>query len=700
MSMRTWQRLAGLPAGRRGKWLVLVAWLVVFGTFGWLAGFIGQVQDNDETNWMPGSAPSTRAVHLADKEFPADETAALVVAYARSGGLTAADRAAVATDRSELAALADGQVSGPDESPDGDALVLTVPVAARKLADGEVDKVVADARAVVARGLPAGLTAEATGPAASRADSAAANGEINGTLTLATVVVVAVLLLVTYRSLVLPVVALVCVVAGVVVAQGGAYLLGRAGATISGSSFILMIVLVFGLGTDYALLLISRYREELGRETDRHAAMAYALRRTVPSVAASAGTMILASLALLAADMNSTRGLGPVAAVAVAAALLTMTTLLPAVLVLIGRAAFWPRTSRRAVASARRPARSRSVWAAVVALLARRPRRTWIAAALALTALTGGVATLRVGGLAGADNFTRKPESVAGQELVRAHFAADTTMPALVYAPAGAGKRAAEVARSTPGVGAVTSGALSGSGDWVRMTATLTAAAATPAAQATVARLRERLTRVDPHILVGGQAATVLDRNTAMNRDLEVLVPLIIAVVVLVLGLLLRAVVAPLLLLGCALLSAGAALGVSSLLFRAAGFPRTDQSVLTLGFLFLVALGVDYTVFLMARAREEVGRRGHRAGVLRALSATGGVITSAGVVLAATFLVLTITPVVLNIQLGALVAVGVLLDAFLVRTVLVPALSVDAGPRIWWPGRPGRPGQSGSGRPA
>ncbi|MEO3928852.1 MMPL family transporter [Micromonosporaceae bacterium B7E4] len=685
-----WQRLVSLPAGRQSKWVVLATWLMIFGVFGWLAGFIEQVQDNDETNWMPANAQSTRAVHLANREFPADDTAALVIVYTRDGGLATADRAEVQHDRVELANLADGPLVGPEQSSDGKALMLTVPVAGSKLDSGEVNQVVADARAVINADLPAGLTAKATGPAASRADSAAANGQVDSTLTLATVIVVAVLLFVTYRSPVLLFVPLACVVFGVVVAQGATYLIGQAGATVSGSSFILMIVLVFGLGTDYALLLISRYREELRRHADRHEAMALALRRTVPSVLASAGTMVLAALALLAADMNSTKGLGPVAAVAVAAAVLAMTTLLPALLVVLGRGVFWPRIPRHTGFPAGAESAPSGAWASIAARVSRRPRRTWIVTTLVLAAMSGGVLLLNVGGLAGADNFTRKPDSVLGQEMIRAHFAAASTAPTLIYAPAGSGEQAVGASQSTAGVGGLQPAELSASGEWVRIAAVLADPPTTKAAQETVERLRVRLTNVDADILVGGQAATILDQNVTMNRDLMVIVPIIIAVVILVLGILLRAVVAPLLLLGCALLSAGAALGLSSVLFHAAGYPRTDQSVLILGFLFLVALGVDYTIFLMARAREEVGQRGHGPGLLHALAATGGVITSAGVVLAATFLVLTITPVVLNIQLGLLVAVGVLIDAFIVRTVLVPALAIDVGRRTWWPSHPDR----------
>jgi RND superfamily putative drug exporter len=364
------------------------------------------------------------------------------------------------------------------------------------------------------------------------------------------------------------------------------------------------------------------------------------------------------------------------------------------VLVMLGRWAFWPRVPLLATGVAAEPAQRG--WAAVAGLVSRRPRQIWVVAVLVLVAASAGVLLLRVGGLAGPDNFTRKPDSVVGQEVLAAHFPAGSTAPVMIYASPGVADRVVDAARSTVGVAAVQPAEQSASGNWSRIAVVLRDPPTSASAQETVARLRNQVAANDSAAVIGGQAAALLDQNRAMNRDLAVIVPTTIAVVMLVLGVLLRAVLAPLLLLGCALLSAGAALGVSTLLFRTLGFPRTDQSVLTLGFLFLVALGVDYTIFLMARAREEIGQRGHRSGLLHALAATGGVITSAGVVLAATFLVLTITPVVLNIQLGLLVASGVLIDAFIVRAVLVPAAAIDAGRRIWWPSRLSR---AAEGRP-
>ena len=682
-------RLASIVTGRRKKWAVLACWLGVFLGFGVLAGHIGTAIDNDETNWLPRDAESTAAVMVARQQFPADTTTPLVIVYARDdGGVTTGDRAVADADRLALASSAVAPIPAPSLSADHKALLLTVPIATQRLTDnGYVTSVVDHVRSVVDKQGGGGLVVSTTGPVAARADATVANGQLGGVLTLVTLGIVAALLLVTYRSPLLLVVPLLCVVIGAVVADGGAYLLSRAGLVLSGTSSFLLIVLVFGIGTDYALLLISRYREELRRHADRHEAMAFALRRTLPSVAASAVTVVLASLTLLAADMNSTRGLGAVAAVAVTAALLVMTTLLPAVLVVPGRWLLWPRVPRYGNA---RTEATGGLWQRIASRSARHPRRTWVLTVVVLGALTSGVAALTVGGLTSADNFTQAPESVVGQQVVDAHFPGGSTDLTDVYVLAGRAAAVAGAMASVPGVATV--GRVSDSGRRAHIPVVLAAPSTSRAAEQTVVRLRAVVHHADPAGLVGGSAATALDTNQAADHDLTVIIPTVLVIVALLLGLLLRAVIAPLMLLGCAVLSTGAAIGVSALVFGAAGFAGTDQSVLLLGFLFLVALGVDYTVFLMGRAREEVAVLGHRRGVLRALATTGGVITSAGVVLAATFLVFTLTPVVLNVELGTLVAVGVLLDTLVVRSFLVPALTLDIGPAIWWPTRQGRAG--------
>jgi RND superfamily putative drug exporter len=687
-------RLTGIVAGRRGKWVSLACWLGIIAVFGILAGNTAGAVDNDETNWLPHDAEATRAIAVARAQFPVTATTTqLVVAYARPGGLTAADRAVVAADRRTLAGLADAPIPAPAFAADHAAALLTMPVPANRLPDSDyINALVAHIRSFVDEPDDAGLTVLTTGPVASRADASAANGQLDGTFVAVTLGIVVILLLLTYRSPLLLLAPLFAIGTGAVVAQGGVYLLAaHTGLVVSGTGSFLLTVLVFGIGTDYALLLISRYREELRRHADRHAAMAVALRRTVPSVATSAATVVLASLVLLSAQMNSTRGLGAVAAVAVATSLLVMTTLLPALLVVPGRWLLWPRIPRfrpDATAADEAPA---GLWQRITDIVGGHPRRIWIRTAVVLAALTAGVAALSIGGLTPDTNFTTTPESVAGQHLVDSHFPGGSSDLTDVYASAATAHAVATAAGQVPGVAAVRAARTSPSGQWVHIPVVLSAPASDPAAGQTVLRLRDAVHRVDPAGLVGGAAATTLDKNRANDHDLAVIVPGVLAIVALMLGLLLRAVIAPLVLLGCAVLSAGAALGVCTLVFRAAGFASTDQAVLLLGFVFLIALGVDYTIFLMGRAREEVAAYGHRAGVLRALAATGGVITSAGVVLAATFSVFTLSPVVLNIELGALVAVGVLIDTLVVRTLLVPALALHIGRTLWWPARPDRP---------
>jgi RND superfamily putative drug exporter len=682
-------RIAMIPAGRRGKWAVLVCWLAAVAVFGILAGKTNGVVDNDQTNWLPHDAESTQAINLARQQFPADSTTPLIVIYERRGGVTDHDRSLVAGDRAALDGLAAAPIPTPAISADHAALLLTMPVSTARMQDNDyVTTLVDHVHSIVDDHRSTGLNVLTTGPVAARSDGTVANRQLDGALAAVTLGIVAVLLLITYRSPLLLLAPLFCIGVGVVVANGAVYLLAaHAGLVVSGTGSFLLTILVFGVGTDYALLLISRYREELRRHADRHDAMAVALRRTVPSVATSAATVILAAMTLLAAAMNSTRGLGAVAAVAVAASLLVMTTLLPALLVVPGRWLLWPRIPRWQPESDLDDTVT-GWWRRITAVVGRRPRRAWLVTAALLALATCGVTALSVGGLTATTNYTSAPESVVGQQLVNAHFPGGTTDLTDVYASTGRVDAVISAARRVPGVATVEP--VQVSGRWAHVPVVLADSPNSAAAGRTVVRLRAAVHDVDSAGLVGGTAAMNLDTNSASNRDLAVIIPIVLVIVVIMLGLLLRAVVAPLILIGCAVLSAGSALGICALIFRAAGFASTDQAGLLLGFLFLVALGVDYTIFLMGRAREEVAVHGHRAGVLRALGTTGSVITSAGVVLAATFSVFTLTPVVLNVELGLLVAVGVLIDTLVVRSLLVPALALHAGPGIWWPGAPDR----------
>jgi putative drug exporter of the RND superfamily len=682
--MGFWQRLAGVRAGRRSRWLVVVAWLALTVTAGPLARQVSDVYDNDVSAWVPRTAESTRARELASR-FPGGQELTAVVVYARAGGLTDADRAKAAADRRVLAGLVPGRrVQPPVASPDGQALLVGVAL------DGHDEDATYGAtvriRRQVSAGAPAGLQVKVTGPAGFMVDAADAFGQLDTTLLLVTVAVVAALLLLTYRSPVLWLLPLVAVFLANGIASAAVYLLARGGAlTVNGQSGGILTVLVFGAGTDYALLLVARYREELHRHPDPHRAMAAALRRAGPVLLASAATVIAGLLCLLAADMNNTRSLGPVGALGIACALLAMTTLLPALLVLCGRWLFWPRIPRPG--SPLQP--ERTVWARVGGRIARRPRAVWIATAVVLAALATGAIGMRTG-IPGEDAYTTTPESIAGQQLLARHYPAGAAAPAEVTANAAAEPAVTATVRATPGVAAVLP--VTNAGELVQLRAVLADPADSPAAERTVQRLREAVHAIPgADALVGGLTATNLDVATAARHDRATVIPLVLAVVFVVLAVLLRALVAPLLLIATVVLSFLAALGASWLAAdRLLGFPAFDHQLVLIGFVFLVALGIDYNIFLMTRVQEEAGRLGHQPGVLRGLAATGGVITSAGLVLAATFAVLSVLPITWMVELAVLVAVGVLLDTFVVRSVLVPALTLDAGPATWWPSRHAR----------
>jgi RND superfamily putative drug exporter len=684
--MSNWLRLALAPAHRRLTWLVLSAWLVIAVIAVIFAGKVGEIESSDVRNWLPAGAESTSALDLADAEFTADEPESLLVLYIRDAGITAADRVTVQADADALAPLAAAAMPPPASSADGKALLLSIPLTPQQVAQENIAAVIGQVRAVVA-GQPAGLDAWISGGSAVMADFDAAFDSLDTTLLLVTVTVVAVLLLLTYRSPVLLVIPLITVVVAGRLANALVYLCGRfLNLTVDGASTSILMVLLFGAGTDYALLLISRYREELRRHADRHTAMRHAMRRTLPAVSASAATVVLALLALLFADLNSTRGLGPVAAIGIISALLAMTTLLPAMLVVCGRWVFWPVIPAfQAAAAATEPAAT-GPWHRLAGLVARRVRPVWIGSAVVLTALTPGIATISTG-LSESGFFVTKPDSVRGGELLGVHFAAGSATPTDTYAPAGSASEVATAAGAVPGVALVRPPQPSRTGAWVRIPVVLTDDPGSAPAQQTIVALREAVHAVEAKALVGGPTAEALDQDRTMDRDLLLVIPLILVIVALVLMVLLRCVVAPALLLGSVVLSAGASLGATALIFIVVGFPTIEKSLLLNGFLFLVALGVDYTIFLMTRAREEVGRLGHRHGVRHALATTGAVITSAGLVLAATFSVLSLMPLVFMMQLGVLVAVGVLLDTFVVRTFLVPALVLAVGPRSWWPSR-------------
>ncbi|MEV6613287.1 MMPL family transporter [Streptomyces sp. NPDC051051] len=683
-------RYATLVSGRRSKWAVLLIWFVLIAAGGSLAAKLGDVQDNDPETWLPSSAQSTQAVELAEKYFADKDSSTAVVVYARTGGLTAADREKIAADRGTLQGdVAVGDVSEPQVSADGKAAFLSYPLRTSPSDNAVLTDAVGTSEDIVKENAPDGLDIRIAGEAGSVRDFAEVYSGMDGALLGAALAVVAVLLLLTYRSPVLWLVPLLTVFLASQVASGVVYLLAEhAGLLVNGLSAYILMILCVGVGTDYALLLIARYREELHRHEDRHDAMRIAVRHSMPALTASAATVALATLCLVFGSMNSTRGLGPVVAIGIAVVFAAMTSLLPALLVILGRWTFWPFVPRHTPGPAAGVEKEHGTWARVARAVGRRPRLIWAASLGVLALLALGTTTVQTGQTQ-AEQFTKTVDSVEGQRLLAAHFPAGSAAPADIYVPAEAADAALRAVQDVTGVESAATQRTAGG--WTHLTAVFEDAPDTTAAQDTVERMRTALDKApgdSADAVVGGQTAIALDTADAQRDEEMLLIPLILAVVLLMLVLVLRAVVAPLVLLASVVLSYAAAVGAASLLFHAIDYPRIDRGLLLIGFLFLVALGVDYTIFLMARAREEVRLRGHREGILTGLTVTGGVITSAGVVLAATFCVLAAIPTVASLQQGLLIAIGILLDTFLVRSLLIPALSLGIGARIWRPGHP------------
>jgi RND superfamily putative drug exporter len=436
-------------------------------------------------------------------------------------------------------------------------------------------------------------------------------------------------------------------------------------------------------------LLVARYREELRRHEDRHEAMALALHRAGPAVLASGATVVLSMLVLLAAEMNSTRGLGPVAAIGVAVALLAMMSLFPALLVIFGRWIFWPVIPHYGTPDPT----ERGVWARMGRRIARRPRTTWAVTALALAVCSLGLIQLRAEGIGNADAFTGKPDSITGQEVSARYFPAGSGDPLVIISNQAQAEQVGRAVAATQGVVPQSLGLPPGTKPAfegkVLFEATMTAPSDSEAAKQTVERVRDAVHAVpDADAQVGGGTAALLDMDEATTHDNMLIIPLVLVVVLLILCALLRALIAPLLLVGTVILSFAAALGISALAFRYvfdyAG-EATDFPLFV--FVFLVALGIDYNIFLTTRIREEAGLQGTRPGVVTGLATTGAVITSAGLVLAGTFAALGTLPMVAFAEIGFAVALGVLIDTFIVRSVLVTSLFLDVGPKVWWPHR-------------
>jgi RND superfamily putative drug exporter len=786
--------------------LLGLVWLGISGVGGPLVGRLSEVQENDNANFLPASAESTELAKLS-KKFSSAATFPAFVVIERDSGVTDADRAAAqqfaqglpdltidvapeaAGDRTYR--LGDYLAPAPTTvvpSEDGKAFLLPVLLngdkAGDSLPDGEsvVGQSVTAVRDAAQEQLAStGLKTYVTGPAGFTADLVTAFSGIDGKLLGVSLTAVFIILLLVYRSPLLPLAALMTSAFGLSLAALVVFPLAKSGTiTLDGQSQGILSILVIGAATDYALLLVSRYREELHDHASKYVAMRRAWRGSVEPIAASAATVVLGLLCLLLSQLGSTRGLGPVGAIGIGGALLAALTLLPllllvpvillaavalgvafavgavlvnamvglALVVLVlaagsylavrrrqalrradgavvdggdpaasarlpwyaraesGRWLFWPRTPRldhvhRADSVVGADAGGGGgIWGRIASLVGHHPRLVWVATLVVLLGAAVFAPSLKAEGVSTSQVFRDRVESVVGQDVLTKHFPGGAGSPALLVVQETDAQQALQVVRSVKGVASAQltvdpSMATDGQAPppkvvdgQVEIEATLSAAADSPAAEKTIKRLRTAVDQVGQDVLVGGTTAVNLDVREASRRDLTVIIPAILVVILLVLMVLLRAVVAPLLLIGANVLSFGATIGVSALVFNhVLGFPGGDPQIPLYGFVFLVALGIDYSIFLMTRVREESMEQGTRRGVLVGLAVTGGVITSAGVVLAATFGALSTLPLLFLQQISFIVAFGVLLDTLVVRSLLVPALTRDIGGRVWWPSR-------------
>lgn len=674
-------RLTTFITARRTSWIVLVTFLLAAGAV--FAIGSGATGDTSPGVGLPDSAESAQ-VAAAQEDLPSADTTSALVVFSRDGAkLTDDDIAAVTATAADLAPFStDDFVPPPTVSDDGTAALVVVPLDIEADVEAQAERA-ADIRSTANADLPDGLTALLTGPEGFAVDVAAVFKGADFTLLLTTVIVVAVLLLITYRSPWLWLVPLVVVgtadgLASIVATRVAAL----AGITLDASVTGILSVLVFGAGTNYALLLIARYRDELRLHEDRRDAMARALRGAGPAIIASGSTVTLALLTLVFAQLEGNRALGIACATGVVIAMLFALFVLPAALVLFGRGLFWPYVPRFGSEGSM----ERGVWHRLGVLVSKKPVVVAIVGAVILGSLALGTTQIKVG-LSQTERFTSVPEAVVGQNIIADAFSAGSGSPAAVITNADYADKVASVAETVDGVDSATVGETNGT--ITQIDVVLDAAAETPESFAAIEALRAAVHDIDgADAIVGGLDAQSLDVTRAQTADQDLVIPLILALVFLVLVILLRAIVAPVLLLATVVASFFASLGASWLLFQSVfGFPAIDTNVVLFSFLFLVALGVDYNIFLVTRAREEAHQFGTRTGMIRALSSTGGVITSAGILLAAVFAVLGVLPLITLTQIGIIVCIGVLLDTLLVRTVIVPSLAFITGEKFWWPGR-------------
>ena len=700
--------------------VLVLLWLIGGAIGGPLFGRVSEVATNDQSAYLPSSAEATK-VQDRLTDFTGSEAIPAVIVVTGDGALTEPQRTALSSLADDLGELpeVEGQVSPPILAEDGEAAEIIVPLRS----GGSTADAVAALRAAIDNGLPTGLRALVTGPAGAIADLAAGFLGIDGILLVVALLAVFLILIVVYRSPLLPILVLATSVFALCVALLTVWWLAKDGILLlNGQVQGILFILVIGAATDYALLLVARFREAVGEGLPRWSAVLRAWRGAFEPIVASGGTVIAGLLCMLLSDLKTNQALGPIAAIGIAFAMLAALTMLPALLALVGRAAFWPFIPRRPLAtiSDDPAAPVRGLWPRQARFVARHHRAVWIVCVVVLLGAGAGVLQLKADGVSSSDLVLGQSDARDGQAVLGEHFDAGSGSPVYLVVPQDRVAAAVGVLKEQAGIagvaaisgdsvtgqasvsieggepvyaspvpGAPAATATVSDGD-VLLVGTLSDAPDSAAAETTVRELRTALaTRIgEGVVLVGGVTATDIDTNDTSIRDRTLIIPIVLAVILLILMLLLRAVLAPVLLVLSVILSFLAAMGVSALVFdHVLGFPGADPAVPLYGFVFLVALGVDYNIFLMSRVREESLQHGTRPGILRGLVATGGVITSAGLVLAATFAALGVIPILFLAQIAFIVAFGVLLDTFVVRSLLVPAVAYDVGRAIWWPSR-------------
>jgi len=687
---------ADLPGGRRSKWVILAVWIAILFAVGPLAGKFEDAQENDPADYLPAKAESVEAIDVLE-DFPSGDISNAITVFSREGGLTAEDRAAIARTRAAINADARegvGETGPAIPARDRSAALLVTPITVE---DGtnEAGELLVDATDDIKADLddlPPGLEAKVTGPAGFSADAIDVFDSINGALLYATAGLVLILLIIIYRSPIFWLIPFFSVLLAELISRGLGYLLAEAGVTVTGQSGGILPVLVFGAGTDYALLLVSRYREELRRHEDKHDAVRIAMRKAGPAIVASALTVMAALLTLSLAEVTGTSGLGPIGALGVGLAMVSMLTILPALLAITGRRAFWPFVPRYGTEGTDE---THGAWARIAAWVARGPRRVWIGTTAVLLVLCLGLTQLN-SDLTSGNGFRDDVDSAEGQNLIERSFPAGANAPTNVVVTDLAKLDAVREAVATaPGVESVNP-RLERGPTGVKFEAVLDQDPLSTAGFDLVPGIRAAAHAAGGEAaLVGGPTAEEYDLRQSAARDNRLIVPVALLLVLLILMALLRAVVAPLVLIATVILSYGAALGISTLFFEHVfDFPGLDPGLPLFAFVFLVALGIDYNIFLMARVREETLTYGTRQGMMRGLAVTGTVITSAGIVLAGTFSALAVLPLVSLTEIGFTIAIGVLIDTFIVRTLLVPALVLEIGDRVWWPSALARSAES------